>query len=331
MSLDKKPFDNIKISVIIPVYNVAMYLDQCLQSVLGQSYPNIEVILVDDGSTDHSGTRCDYWASQDTRVNVIHKENGGLSSARNAGFEVASGQYIVFLDSDDYWGDSTFLQQAVEAIGESCVDYVDIVAFGHKKVTDQGDVISTYTPAATTSITEAIKQGSIAICAWNLLVKRSLLVSYNISFREGVIDEDMEWVALIYTAAISAIVLDISPYCYRQRGGSITKTVAPSIIDDVMSNYNHCLDLEPTMSWEKRDAFHYYLARAMSMFIIALSSLKESQWSQYFDFIKAHSSILVYTTRRREKLIAMSIKMLGVKNTLRLLRVVNQGFIKKKG
>lgn len=97
-----------KISVIIPVYNVEKYLKQCLDSVLCQTYKNLEILLVDDGSTDNSGSICDDIAKMDSRIKVIHKENGGLSSARNAGLDLAIGDYIAFVDSDDYLDLSTF-------------------------------------------------------------------------------------------------------------------------------------------------------------------------------------------------------------------------------
>lgn len=93
--------ENHLISVIIPVYNVENYLERCLDSVLNQSYENLEVILVDDGSTDNSGSICDEFATKDTRIKVIHKENGGLSSARNKGLEDMTGSYLTFIDSDD--------------------------------------------------------------------------------------------------------------------------------------------------------------------------------------------------------------------------------------
>ena len=90
------------ISIIIPIYNVEQYLRQCLDSVINQTYKNLEIILVDDGSTDNSGKICDEYAVKDNRIKVIHKENGGVSSARNAGIDIAKGEYIGFVDSDDY-------------------------------------------------------------------------------------------------------------------------------------------------------------------------------------------------------------------------------------
>lgn len=90
------------VSVIIPVYNAASLVDRCVKSVLAQSYPDVEVILVNDGSTDHSGVQCDAWTTQDSRVRAIHQANGGVSKARNVGIEASRGGYLMFLDSDDY-------------------------------------------------------------------------------------------------------------------------------------------------------------------------------------------------------------------------------------
>lgn len=90
------------ISLVVPVYNVEKYIDKCIKSIIDQTYVNIEIILVDDGSTDSSGLKCDFWAEKDTRINVIHKKNGGLSDARNFGINVATGKYISFIDSDDF-------------------------------------------------------------------------------------------------------------------------------------------------------------------------------------------------------------------------------------
>lgn len=91
-----------KISIIVPVYNVEKYLEKCVRSILAQTFTDFELILVDDGSPDSSGAMCDQFAEQDQRVKVIHKENGGLSDARNAGIELATGEYLGFVDSDDY-------------------------------------------------------------------------------------------------------------------------------------------------------------------------------------------------------------------------------------
>ncbi|HDT8053597.1 TPA: glycosyltransferase, partial [Enterococcus faecalis] len=97
-----------KISIIVPVYNVEKYLEKCVRSILAQTFTDFELILVDDGSPDSSGAMCDQFAEQDQRVKVIHKENGGLSDARNAGIEIATGEYLGFVDSDDYIADDMY-------------------------------------------------------------------------------------------------------------------------------------------------------------------------------------------------------------------------------
>ena len=97
-------------SIIVPIYKVEKYLEICIDSIIGQSFCDFELILVDDGSPDTCGEICDRYSSSDTRVKVVHKENGGLSSARNAGLDIATGKYVIFIDSDDFWDDASALE-----------------------------------------------------------------------------------------------------------------------------------------------------------------------------------------------------------------------------
>lgn len=105
------------ISIIVPIYNVENYIDRCVESITNQSYKNLEIILVDDGSTDSSGEKCDIWATRDRRIMVIHKENGGVGNARNAGMSYANGEWIGFVDSDDFVEPEMY-----EALYWGCVD-----------------------------------------------------------------------------------------------------------------------------------------------------------------------------------------------------------------
>ena len=108
--------DSVKFSIIVPVYKVEKYLERCINSILSQTYRNFELILVDDGSTDNCPRICDEYVKSNNRINVIHKKNGGLSSARNAGIDRSTGEYIIFVDSDDYWNSNHALQKIVEAL-----------------------------------------------------------------------------------------------------------------------------------------------------------------------------------------------------------------------
>ena len=120
----------ISFSIIVPVYKVEQYLDDCVNSVLSQSYKNFELILVDDGSPDSCPQKCDEFQLSDQRVKVIHKKNGGLSSARNAGLDIASGTYIAFLDSDDFWDDLEALEEIACRLQET---EADVMLFPAKK------------------------------------------------------------------------------------------------------------------------------------------------------------------------------------------------------
>ena len=112
--------DEVLISVVVPVYNVEHYLKKCVDSICHQTYRNLEIILVDDGSTDCSGSLCDEFATSDSRIRVIHKSNGGLSDARNAGMELASGEWWMFVDSDDYIAPDTAETLLLAAVENHC-------------------------------------------------------------------------------------------------------------------------------------------------------------------------------------------------------------------
>ena len=113
--------EDAKISVIVPVYKVEKYLDRCVESIVNQTYKNLEIILVDDGSPDDCPVMCDAWAKKDERIQVIHKENGGLSSARNAALDISTGEYVCFVDSDD-WIDSDMIEVLVRCVSEKKAD-----------------------------------------------------------------------------------------------------------------------------------------------------------------------------------------------------------------
>ncbi|HDT8050800.1 TPA: glycosyltransferase, partial [Enterococcus faecalis] len=133
-----------KISIIVPVYNVEKYLEKCVRSILAQTFTDFELILVDDGSPDSSGAMCDQFAEQDQRVKVIHKENGGLSDARNAGIEIATGEYLGFVDSDDYIADDmyeTLYNQIVTYEAElATVGMIDVYENRESRLTDKKEI-----------------------------------------------------------------------------------------------------------------------------------------------------------------------------------------------
>ncbi len=209
------------ISVVIPVYNVAGYIRECLNSVRRQTYTNLEIILVDDGATDESGRICDEYAALDERIKVIHKQNGGLSDARNCGINEVKGTYLMFVDSDDFMD-----ERIIEILYRNLKDQQgDIAICDPVHVFQPADaVFSVKNECRIFSKEEAIcemwYQKSFLPSAWGKLYKTSLFD--NIRFRVGILYEDIDVMHELFWKA-ECIVYNLSClYAYQHREGSIT-------------------------------------------------------------------------------------------------------------
>ena len=186
------------ISVIIPVYNVEPYLNKCVQSVVDQTYKNLEIILVDDGSTDHSGEICDQWKTRDMRISVIHQENQGLSMARNAGIERAAGAWIAFLDSDD-WIEPDMYQVLLELAKKygvqlsSCASRTQILGeeSNHTVGTEE---ITLFSPQE--MIADLYRQEKVRFEVWNKLWSRELIGETR--FIKGQVCEDVHFDRILF-------------------------------------------------------------------------------------------------------------------------------------
>lgn len=303
-------------SVVVPVYNVKEYLGDCINSVLSQDFEDYEVVMVDDGSTDCSSDICEELKKIHGNIKVIHKSNGGLSDARNVGISHAEGKYIIFLDSDDYWNDTGFLKKMATLIEEH---NPDVVVFGYKKVFEDNEIASYIPRSTSTRIEEVLVEGDYNICAWDKAVKKEILSSNQITFRKNVYSEDMEWCALLFKNAETAAVISDTPYSYRQRSGSITKRLTEKNISDVRDNYEKCKRIAEDMSFRKCEVFDFYLAKNISMFMIALSQLETKTRKKYYNFLKENLIYLKKSCRSREKIIYLVTKILGIPMTEYLL------------
>lgn len=211
------------LSVIVPVYNVEAYLNRCVDSILNQTYRNLEVILVDDGTRDSSDVICDAYAEQDSRVRVIHKKNGGLSSARNAGLDVCQGEYIAFVDSDD-WIESDACENMLKTAQE--LD-VKLVCGGRYDVDgDTGEKKVGLCPPRTERISSEEMVGRIFTwnqcdsASWDKLFHRSLLEHWR--FPVGRVCEDVPIMYRIILGTDWVAMYDRPIYNYFHRSGSIT-------------------------------------------------------------------------------------------------------------
>lgn len=232
------------ISVIVPVYKVEPFLRRCLDSIVSQTYQNLEIILVDDGSPDRCGAICDEYAAGDQRIIVIHQENKGLAQARNAGLDIATGDFIQFVDSDDWLEDAACESALKDALGQNA----DMVCFGFYQVAPSGKSCPN---AATSSgiqekgsvMGQLIRQRWIgADCVWNKLYSKTLFDG--IRFPEGRVHEDL---GALYRLIHRSRVVYVSSsvlYNYFQRPGSImTERHRYSAHSDRMYQYAERLSL----------------------------------------------------------------------------------------
>jgi len=209
------------ISIIVPIYNVEKYLDRCIYSIVDQTYKELEIILVDDGSPDNCPAMCDVWAEKDSRIKVIHKENGGLSDARNAGLEVANGELIGFVDSDD-WIAPEMYERLMKALEN---DQSDIAACTVEMVWEDG------TPNRLLTIQENLildrSEAQLALLnetklkqpVWYKLYKKSVIDGKQ--FEVGKQHEDVYWSYQVIGNANQVSIIDYVGYFYLQRQGSI--------------------------------------------------------------------------------------------------------------
>lgn len=209
------------ISIVIPIYNVALYLERCLESVCSQTYQNLEIILVDDGSTDNSRHICDEYAARDNRINVIHKENGGLSEARNVGIDIFKGEYITFIDSDDFVHNG-YIQRLYDLLigGEA-----DISVIGQQKFSSSNEIkehekdsnIKYFTGIS--AIADMWYQKNILTSAWGKLYNKSLF--HEIRYPVGKLYEDLATTYRLFYLAKKIVYSSEILYYYYQRSSSI--------------------------------------------------------------------------------------------------------------
>lgn len=211
-----------KISIIVPVYNVEEYLDECVMSIRRQTYANLEILLIDDGSTDKSGMMCDQYAKEDHRIKVIHKKNGGQSDARNVGLDNATGRFIGFVDSDDYIDDDMY-ELLYKNINESFAD----ISMCKGRLVEGNRIIDRFAERKVhifdkkDEMMKAIYLGEgVSVAVWQFLYKKEIFD--NLRFRKGVTSEDalLSWDVLVKTNRM--VLQKISKYSYRQRIGSTT-------------------------------------------------------------------------------------------------------------
>ncbi len=231
------------ISVIVPVYKVEEFLDRCVKSIVEQTYTDLEIILVNDGSPDKCPDMCEAWAKKDKRIKVVHKKNGGLSDARNAGLEVSTGEYIAFVDSDDYVDTNIYMRLHEEMMKQDvdiiCCKYVDVNEKGERidrtvKFFDEPNYNQVYKGR---DFLVALLESKSMPVAWNKLYKRKVIEEKY--FKKDIYSEDYFFLLTIAYKELSVYFIEDELLFYTAREKSITDGFNEAFnLDQVMNVFN---------------------------------------------------------------------------------------------
>ena len=235
-NVDKNPL----ISIVVPIYNVEKYLTKCLESILNQTYKNIEIILVNDGSTDNSKKICEEYIKKDSRIILINKKNGGLSDARNKGIDKSTGEYITFIDSDDYI-ELDYIMSLYKGIQNN---NIDLVISGHRVLYDTGKIIEKKTCgnivlSSKETLEKMLYDEGVDVCSVNKLYKKNLFD--DIRFPKGREFEDSATTYKLIDKSKKIAIIDKITYNYSIRSDSITtKNFNPKKMELILSTKEMC-------------------------------------------------------------------------------------------
>lgn len=314
----------IRFSIIIPVYKVEAYLDDCVRSVLAQTYKDFQMILVDDGSPDRSGAMCDDWARKDSRIAVVHQENGGSSAARNAGIRHAQGEYVLFLDSDDWWADETVLKKLDDQLRRTPVD---VLSFNYRK-SYGGKLAPLYfdesLPSSSAPETlEQMMQGNRWVTgACNKAVRLSLLTENELFFRTGITSEDIDWTLRLAIRAESFVFANVCVFIYRQHEASISHSGSLRGIRHLCDNVGECVRLLETAEPEKAEALKPFVAYQYGTLLHNAAQLSEAQrGGELMTAVRSMVWLLNHSDDPKVRLLRHCHRFLGMELTLALLRL----------
>lgn len=313
------------VSIIIPIYKVEKYISRCVDSILSQDFKDYEIILVDDGSPDKCPQICDEYAKAYTHIKVIHKQNGGLSDARNAGIKGASGEYVTFIDSDDFWlGNNVLLE--IERI---ILNYSrpDVIVSDFIKYYEKADKYVYPSVACSASYNGKSKydllhyfyfcHADMKMSACQKFTKRELLTYAK--FEKGLFSEDIDWSMQIYINAKSICVCPTPFYCYRQqREGSITYTASQHSFDSLMYILDKWGQIIPSLqnvSNKEKDIYMGYFAYQLCVAMGLYNNLTNHQKRDAMIQIKSHLYLFSKNKNYKTKKVYRLIKLFGVQNT----------------
>ncbi len=307
------------ISVIIPVYNVEKYLARCVDSVLMQTYTNLEVILVDDGSTDGSGKLCDEYKEKDARIKVIHKENGGLSDARNAGLDIAKGDYIAFIDSDDFVT-RFYIENLYYGI---CKTGAEMAMSGFLSwyendsipIANQATDIDVERLSTIQAMEKVLYQDFVDVCAWAKIYRKTLFCG--IRYPKGKLYEDVPTTWAVMKKCNHVAVVHTFDYVYYQRNDSIQRMKFNTKKFDAIRHWKDVKkDVEENYPDLKKACCCRYLSGVLNiLFQIPLDEYVNEQRVLWIQIKKIRGTVVLDRKARKKARLAAMISIFGKKVT----------------
>lgn len=315
-------------SIVIPAYNISQYIEECVESVISQEKNNnfdFEVLLIDDGSTDETSKICDRLSSKFQEVTTFHKLNGGLSDARNYGIKKSKGDYIFFLDGDDFWSDNKFLIKIMNSISNWNPDLV-LFSFSNynngetstnsiKFLNSQGDFIK--------DNELLISKGIYSVSAWQKCIKREIILENDLKFPLNMLSEDCIWSSEVLNHIKKYSVVESYQYMYRQnRAGSITSVIKEKNVLDILTSID--LIVTKALNIEKTGqlllASNYYLSVLPNVYKYNRNS-KINYFVNKYKFLCKYYNRFENSNLRRRGLI---VRIFGLKGASILLYKLKQ-------
>lgn len=320
------------ISFIIPVYNAFPYLEHCVRSILQQSYRKIEVILIDDGSTDDSGSLCDRLAQEDARIRVLHQANQGLSATRNNGIKAAQGDYVVCVDSDDYWWANDDLAYLVSMVQSNPL--LEVIGFNCRYYYSESSRVVDWQPydaqlALESSMQKAFcllnASGTVPMSACMKLIKRETLLKHNLFFPIGLIGEDIPWFVDLVEHIQSCCFVNRYVYVYRQ---NVSNSITQSHVDKRFEHLMYIIESEVEKVGKRniasatKDSLYSFLAYELSILYSIVADTKDAENNR--KRLGQYAWLLQYTTNPKVKKASYVHRLIGLRGMEWVLRIYNK-------
>ena len=323
-----------KVSIIIPIYNPGMYFDECINSILKQTYNDWELLLVDDGSTDGTEDKCRKYAKNDIRIKYLQSNHGGVSHARNVGIAEATGEYLFFMDNDDYWKEEALLQNVIEQIEIQKADVVmyQSVSFWPDGRQSKGipdvDMAKVNSGNKAEALKYIIKRDILTRAVWTKAIRRELIVENGLYFPEGQRNEDVYFTGRLILCANSFGWCDNATYMYRKGTGvsQSDQRVSDKTIDDLQKicvEYIEYVD-ENIVDNELNEAYMAYISYPFAVWMMYIGETKNSKLKAKISQMKQYSYVLNNHCNPYIGQVRMCNNILGFRLTIKLLALYDK-------